>query len=815
MKSFLLGLWLFVTAASFAQERKNTIQINTSIDKIPCEKDVLERTVQLQQAADNAFVTDKKYQFKGCTFEIESTLPNGNYQLTISAVGFQEQVITFAISDVEKIILKNVVLQEKVNTLNEVAVFGNRKQFLKVESDKTTVNVKDNGMLNSGSSLDAVKKLPGVITSPTGSLTLNGKGVTIYIDGSPSTLSGNDLQNYLSSLPANAIEKVELIYNPGASFDANASGSVINIVTSSKRLKGINASFNINYNFNKYQKPSPQILLNGKEKNFSWQTMLGYNYIDSDQRMENGQTFTSFNPTKNLNQESFELNTNRNAYFRVGTNFKLSKKTNVLFNYNLNAANDRSVFNSKISGDVSDYFDNGISKNKNSNHELSLQYKTKLDTLGRTLDVIAFTNLFDRNPITQSSGLGTTGNSFNNSNLDFGLLNYYLKYDFVFPFQKSNFSINTGGKYNTIKVKNNGKYDFKSTTDVTFNTSSINFDYTENNLAFYVEARKKIKKLNLTAGLRFEDFRVERVASVLTDKIAYTNTNFFPNISALYELAQQVNLSASYSKKIQQPNYGNIDPNNSSNFNQFNTSQGDLTLKPTFFDNYEFKISALDFVQLGANYTVGKDDNRFVFNALPGELVSNQTTQAFDKIKTFSAFLSFPLPLDYFLKGKDEFKKRMNTIDKMNYIFFNINYVKSTINGYTFPYDNKAITNYSAQAQIILPWEVTNTISYFILPKGTWEIYQIEKPIQQFDISFNKDLMNKKLKLGVHCFDVFNANEVNALIVGGNLETKFYQKRDSRNFRISLTYNFGNLKLEKENTDIQTEKIKQSGGMIK
>ena len=79
-------------------------------------------------------------------------------------------------------------------------------------------------MLNSGSSLEAVKKLPGVITSPTGSITLNSKNVAIYIDGAPSSLSGTDLQNYLSTLPANAIEKVELIYNPGASFDANASG---------------------------------------------------------------------------------------------------------------------------------------------------------------------------------------------------------------------------------------------------------------------------------------------------------------------------------------------------------------------------------------------------------------------------------------------------------------------------------------------------------------------------------------------------------------------------------------------------------------
>ena len=580
-------------------------------------------------------------------------------------------------------------------------------------------------MLNSGNSLEAIKRLPGVITSPTGGLTLNGKGVTIYIDGAPSTLNGTDLQNYLSSLPANAIEKVELIYNPGAAYDANASGSIINIITSSKRLKGVNANFNINYNFNKYQKPSPQILLNGKEKNFSWQTMLGYNYIDSENRSKNSQTFTSFAPDKNLFQENFTVNTNRNLYFRLGTNYKLSSKSNLLFNYNGNFANDRSVFNSSAFGENIDYNDEGFSKNKNYNNELSLQYKTKLDTLGRTLDVTAFLNTFDKTPINQSSGLNS-GNipSYNNGIIDFNLTNYYLKYDFAIPFNKLDFTINTGGKYNSIKVNNFGQYNINSSTNTIFDSNnyaeSIDFNYNESNLAFYVEARKKIKKFNFTVGLRLEDFDVKREASTIADKIEYRNTNLFPNISALYEISPQVNFSSSYSRKIAQPNYNTIDPNNSSNFNQYNTSTGNLALQPVFYDNFEVKLTALQFVQLGANYTIAKDDNRFIFSAKPGELVSNQTFQQFDKIKTFSAFASFPIPLDYFFKGKAEFQKRMNTIDKINYIYLNINYVKSTIDGYSFPFDNKAILNYGAQAQIILPWQITNTLSYFILPKGTW-----------------------------------------------------------------------------------------------
>ena len=701
-------------------------------------------------------------------------------------------------------------VKSKTNELNEVQVYGNKKQFLKIESDKTTVSVKDNPMLSTGNAYEAVKKLPGVIASPTGGLSLNGRGVSIFIDGSPSTLSGSDLENYLSSLPASAIEKVELIYNPGAAFDANASGSIINIITSSKRLKGINASFNMNYNFNKYQKPSPQILLNGKEKNLSWQTMLGYNYIDQEERSINGQTFTWFNPDKNILQDKLTVSTNRNLYFRLGTNYKLNSKSNLLFNYNSNFANDRNVFDAETTGTgIPDYLNSGVTKTKSNNHEFSLQYKTKLDTIGKTLDITAFSNVFNRNPITKSNAIENNIGSFNNGNIDFGLLNYYLKYDFTIPFEKLKLTLSTGGKFNTIKVDNTGKYNLNNPI-----AEVIDFEYTENNLAFYAEARKKIKKINITVGLRYEDFKVDRYASTATEKIKYTNKNLFPNISALYELTNDINISGSYSRKITQPNYGTLDPNGST-FDQYNTAIGNPFLKPTFFDNFEIKATAFQFVQLGANYTVAKDNNLFIFNAEDGEFVSNQTFQQFDRFKTFSAYINFPIPLDYFFKGKAEFEKRMNTIDKMNYIFFNINYIKSLTEGYDFSFKNRPIWNYAAQAQIMLPWDITNSMTYYILPKGNWEIYQITKPIQQFDISFNKNFMNKKLKLGFHVFDVFNSNQINALVSSTNLETRFYQKQDTRTFRISITYNFGNLKLQNENTNIETETVKSGGGLVK
>ena len=727
----------------------------------------------------------------------------------ISAVSLAQE--TKPQNEVAKDSTKNV---EKTNELKEVTIYGKKRQFVKIESDKTTVSIKDNPMLGTGNAFEAVKKIPGVIASPIGGLTLNGKGVRIYIDGAPSTLSGTDLENYLASLPANAIEKIELIYNPGAAFDANSSGSIINLITSSKKLKGVKASFNINYNFNKYQKPSPQILLNGKEKNLSWQTMIGYNYIESDNKNTSGQTFTAFNPDESLFQKRFDLRVNRNFYFRTGTNYKLSEKSNLLFNYNLNLSNDRSTFDASTTGtSIEDYFNKGTNKEKNNNHEISLQYKTKLDTLGRTLDVTGFTNIFGRTPKLNSNAISDNIESFNNTNNDFKLLNYYLKYDFVIPFQKKDFSISTGGKFNTLKVDNTGNYFLNTNTP-----KVIDFDYNETNLAFYAEARKKFKKLNVTLGLRYENFNVDRTGITNGDKtdISFNNSNLFPNVSALYEVTNDINLVASYNRKISQPSYQTLDPNGS-NFDQYNTNEGNIFLNPSFYDNYEFKITAMQFVQLGANYTVAKDHNLFIFDADADatEPVSIQTFEQFEKYRTFSAYLNFPIPLDYFFKGKDEFQKRMANIDKMNYIYLSINYIKNVTEGYDFSFGNKPIWNYAAEAQIQLPWNVKGSMSYYILPSGNWEIYRITKPIQEFSMSFHREFMDKKLKIGLHAFDLFNTNEVNALVSSTNLQTQFYEKRDSRHFRISLTYNFGNLKLERENTEIQTEKVKSGGGLVK
>ncbi len=692
-------------------------------------------------------------------------------------------------------------------SLKEVVIFGANRQYVKVTPEKTTIDVKNNPLLNSGTSMDAVKRVPGVITNPLNGLLLNGKEVTIYIDGSPSAFSGVDLQNYLATLPATAIDKIELISNPGASFEAGSSGTVINILTNSKRKKGINASLNLNYGFNKYQKPSPQLVLNGRENDWSWQTLLGYSYAESEVFMANDQTFTASMPQVKLKQTNLIAMTNSNFYFRVGTGYKLTPKSDLLFNYNGVFTNDRDKFDMSTTGNGIDYRNKGGSKKVNNNHEISLQFKTRLDTLGSNLSIVAFRNIFNKEMNTNAID---NREVLNNGLGNFKLNNNYIKFDFEIPSRQYDFFIHTGGKYNSIQVDNLGVFNTNNALE------TINFDYRESNFAFYTSVAKKIKKLTLTGGVRFEDFSINRIASTLSTPIRFRNTNFFPNVNAAYDFNENMNASVSYSRKINQPSYYSLDPNNSAGFDQYNQSQGNPFLNPTFNDNYEFKVAAFELVSLGVNYTQSKGSNQIVFNApSDGQIVSRQTFQQFEEFNTWSAAVSFPIVLDWFFKSNGEENNGRLDLSKVNHIFFNVNYSKSEIKGFQFPFENKAIINCSAQAQMQLPGQIKGTAGYSILTKGTWQIYEISKPVQQFDLAFSKNFWNNNIKVGLSVTDSFNTNNVNAVIAGQHLNTNFYKKEDSRAFRVSLTYNFGNLKLSNVSTKIENEKIELDTGLIK
>ncbi|MBC8643113.1 hypothetical protein H9W95_00240 [Flavobacterium lindanitolerans] len=161
MKSLFVMLVLSISSIVSAQQSPTYLELNSPKNGTPCENDSSEREILLEKIEGNSKTKIGAYRANGCKFTLTKKIELGNYIFTISGLDIQETVLPFEVTaqNREKIV-QNIELKDKTNELSEVTVYGNQRQYMKVESDKTIISIKENGMLNSGTTLEAIKKLP-------------------------------------------------------------------------------------------------------------------------------------------------------------------------------------------------------------------------------------------------------------------------------------------------------------------------------------------------------------------------------------------------------------------------------------------------------------------------------------------------------------------------------------------------------------------------------------------------------------------------------------------------------------------------------
>ncbi|MGC3977132.1 MAG: TonB-dependent receptor [Paludibacteraceae bacterium] len=710
--------------------------------------------------------------------------------------------------------------------IKEVEVVGNKKQFVKVDADKTTYQVRDNTALSTGSMRDAVRKLPGVVLSPSGDLNLNGKAVSIYIDGVPSSLSGSDLKTYLQSIPATNIEKIELVENPGASYEANASGAVVNIVTRGIATQDISGTLNLHYGTSNNNKFSPSLMLIGRKNKVNWQLQTGYNWHQMQQENTADQTFYSFEPDVNFTHNSGKEHLTRNFYFRPMVNLRLSENSYIVFNYNLNASNDQHNTRSdnfttnldKIAGYEKNinYKNDFQNPEKNTNNEFVIKYKTMLDSLGKSLQITGYYSNFNKSGLGKSTqrDVATSKSIYNISSNDLNLNNAYGKFDFEFPFKFAN--ITTGAKYNIVSATNNGRYNYGTESSSILTspvyTSGINFDYNEQNLAAYAEARRKLGNLSATLGVRFENLRYKsHSVSVKDTTIEDRLTNIFPTVNLLYQFNPQVNVSARYSRKISMPAYSQLDPNVNGYLDTYTNASGNQSLKPNFFDNYSINLSAFNYASLGGYLRYSKNISLLATEAEPNSLNSRMTSVDYENIKMYGAYVALPVPFGMFTKGMAFFKQPMNP-EKMSYAYVYLACNFNDIKDYPYPVgtSGKPLWMFNLNTHIVLPLKLSLDANWFHMFKGNFQIYTLQKPMNFWMVDLTRKFMNDRLEVTVEA----SRNVVqNVAFDVPNIKTHFTESYDGTTFWFKLSYRFGKFQ-SKEETQIDVEKKQVEGGGI-
>jgi len=288
MRNPIILYFILLSSHFFAQEGQINFQL--AFKSTPCNL-VTKEIALYDQATDSMvlhLISDT------CFFQL--TAPIGKtYELRIRSQESKPFSLEFELTDSIKD-LGTLQIDEQISELDEVTITGIQKKFIQVDAEKTIVTVTDNPILEVSSVYDAILKIPGIVPFPGGGFALGGQLASVQFDGIPSNLGTNDLMNLLKSMPANSVTSIELISNPGASYDASVGGAIINLVSQGIVSKWFSCTVSLNYGLNQNNKISPSLLMSGKGKKFTWQLQSGVSYNER----------TNWTETKKMDEAKME-----------------------------------------------------------------------------------------------------------------------------------------------------------------------------------------------------------------------------------------------------------------------------------------------------------------------------------------------------------------------------------------------------------------------------------------------------------------------------------------------------------------------------
>jgi hypothetical protein len=675
---------------------------------------------------------------------------------------------------------------EKTTELDEVAIIKTKKA-VEQKADRTIFNFADQPSLNTGSVLEGIKKLPGLIASDIAGMMYQGKQLDVFMDGRPLNISTAELNAFLEGMPANAIEKIEIITQPGAEFPATSGGAILNIITNKNAKNYLSATYTNSTSFTSYDavrwRMNNSLLLSAKNKYFGWQLNVGQNYRESAiwtslEKKENGMM--------SLLSRTDADRIGRNNFIKSAATIDIGKDR-LLLNYDLTQNNNDSY----TLGNGPSFSTNDASVNTSLRQDAVVTYQKKFGNTSKKLEF-----KFNYNNNTNDFELSPVGNSSltlaNSSNQNV----YNFKFDYSQP----------------IKFSDEGKLSFGSLyEELLFEAASkgnINLDYKRRTAASYIELQSKFDKMNFIVGGRAEDYNITGSTDT-AELTAFKQFRFFPNASAQYNFNNSINFNVNYNKKITLPSTSALNPNNTNYQNPNIDYSGNPNLQPTLFDNYEVKLSAYDYAFINYNISSAKNQviNRVTLN---NDLVIN-TNENIPEIKIHNFSVGMPIPYMLFTEGLKETMKMNVNPDTMNFLYVYAGYQYHQIPDV----DTNGFWMFNFMSQIVLPKEIKFVANYnYIIPKGNYFYFIAVKPFRNaLDLSFSKKFLKDQLTLSIYADDVLNTNE-NAF---NSYQTTLLisNKMDTRKFGFSLNYKIPTKnKMAKESPNLLNKDKKEDSGIL-
>jgi outer membrane receptor protein involved in Fe transport len=756
------------------------------------------------------------------TFRLDG-VSNGNYVVAVSVVGYATFEKELTIGTGQKTInLRNILLKEDTQLLNEVQVVGQRSQ-MKFEIDRKVFNVDQSLATAGGSASDVLGNIPSVQVDPEGEVSLRGNSsVTVWINGKESGLSADNRAQILEQLPAESIERVEVITNPSAKYNPEGTAGIINIVLKKNRKAGYygslqagvdtrggyNAAGNVNFSSGKFE----SFVNVGTRVRKS----EGEGYTNRQNLDDNG------NPVSYLNQLRNDEDTRKPVIVRMGTTYHATDKDHFSFSgFGLLGRGDETDwlnYTSNIPGSFTNSLRTSAEKRKMNIGNFEIGYKRDFSEKSN-LDLSASYNLVNITP--ESSFLqvsnyagGTSTSSYQFQENVMKPRKWEFQADYVTEFGEQN-KIEAGykGEFLTSKSKVS-TYSGTSEGNAAFNEGLYNnFTYDQNVNALYATYSKRINRFGIQLGLRGEHTRTNTNSlgynQSETDHPAYKDDyfSFYPSAFLSYQLPSNNELQLNYTRRVSRPWGGQLNPFVNLT-DSTNISYGNPLLLPQYSNSLE-----LNYIKNWENHTLSAS----LYYRNTDNVIQRISYRDGDIMKSTFENIAKTQSAGTELILKNNLFRMIDLTSTLNFYYNKLDGFSYLPAGATTPVVGEADEDFSWSARIIanvmLPWGVS------LQATGDYNSRELvaqgyRKANHAIDLGLRKSFLDRKLSLTINTRDLLNSRKRETITSGSGFSQESVFARSGRTVGFTLTYNFGNMKGSSKRPDRQEQQNNGDGGMM-
>lgn len=753
--------------------------------------------------SNNVFITGTLSDVNG-KFTIDSLTQN-KFSLTITAVGYSDTTFVVQVFQKEKYKDIGTIILSNNSYTSEEALVVAEKPILQITSEGKVMNVEDNPLVVGGSLIDVLQITPSISVDFDGNVSIRGsENIEILIDGQSVPSSASLRLSMLESIPASAVESIEIINNPNATYNPKGVGGVINIKLLKKHLPGLNGMVSVN--IGTYDKYNSSVNLNYGLDNYNfffsndsrWDSRTRNSTSDFFNFMSNGKVFDGqisngfrryFNNNSKIGVEFFTKKTNFTTYLNYYTKNAISPEQmldvrSFVYNsgrqpdtisttntYNTDDSKDENIL---IASSYSYNFDQEYSRLKidfNYTEKKSSEFTSRTTLSPNTKDYFLRTNLKDKyqNSVLKANytlpliientkvsdvvkGKKTSKESSLLSKLDFGLYANIRRVN----------SQDVPEQFNN----NLGKW-------LLYDSLSNKYNFDRQIFALYANYNTMISDFLIEMGLRAEtaNMQITQFQRNQTNIINYNS--LFPNLSLKYKLNESNLIGFNYSRRIDRPSIKNLNP-----FLEIDNPQqikyGNPAIQPEYINSldvsYSLVKSGTSFITSVYHRNVIDAIRKYTF--LDSNKVYNTTLSNFDGVNFVGA--------EFILDGK--VAKWLNYTSTLNLYYNSIKAVAEL----NIEDKNSFSWNYKLNLNSKLFWGLNlQSFIYYTSPQIT--------PQGDIEDFFNIDFAVKKevftnLLLSLRVTDLLNTYQYQNSISGLDFYNRTFKKKQTQGVFLNLSY---------------------------